>query len=80
MKQVLFREIYDENEHPQPLMGIQLDDGSVICADCGELFEAEEVEVLESYEWVNFTYEIRSDLFDEMYESYVRSINHSLED
>ena len=36
--------------------GIKMDDGRVICACCGGVFEPEEVVIVEEYDtWVDFT-------------------------
>lgn len=49
-KQVLFV-VPDDND---PHMGILIDHDYVICAGCGDVFEADEVLIIRAYPWVNF--------------------------
>ena len=58
-KQVLFV-VPDEND---PGMGILIDHDYVICAECGSVFEADEVLIIQTYDfWVNFENEIADEL------------------
>ena len=58
-KQVLFV-VPDEND---PHMGILIDHDYVICAECGGVFEADEVFIINTYHvWVNFEDEIADEL------------------
>ena len=54
MKQVKF---IDKNEETNNVYGgILMDDGDVICACCGGVFEADDIEIIEEYDtWVDFT-------------------------
>ena len=54
MKQVKF---IDKNEETNNVYGgILMDDGNVICACCGGVFEADDIEIIEEYDtWVDFT-------------------------
>ena len=57
IRQIKF--IDKEAEGQEVFGGILLDDGRVICACCGGVFEPDEVEIIEVYEdWVNFSEEI----------------------
>lgn len=58
-KQVLF---VDPNEN-DPCMGILIDHDYIICAECGGVFEADEVLIIQTYDfWVNFEPEIADEL------------------
>jgi len=58
-KQVLF---VDPNEN-DPHMGILIDHDYIICAECGGVFEADEVLIIKTYDfWVNFENEIADEL------------------
>ena len=58
-KQVLFV-VPDEND---PHMGILIDHDYIICAECGGVFEADEVFIIKTYNvWVNFEDEIADEL------------------
>ena len=58
-KQVLFV-VPDEND---PHMGILIDHDYIICAECGGVFEADEVLIIQTYDvWVNFEDEIADEL------------------
>lgn len=58
-KQVLFV-VPDEND---PHMGILIDHDYIICAECGGVFEADEVFIIKIYYvWVNFEDEIADKL------------------
>lgn len=58
-KQVLFV-VPDEND---PHMGILIDHDYIICAECGGVFEADEVFIIKAYHvWVNFEDEIADEL------------------
>lgn len=58
-KQVLFV-VPDEND---PHMGILIDHDYIICAECGGVFEADEVFIINTYHvWVNFEDEIADEL------------------
>ena len=58
-KQVIFVD-HDENE---PYMGILIDHDYIICAECGGVFEADEVFIIKTYHvWVNFEDEIADEL------------------
>ena len=58
-KQVLFV-VPDEND---PHMGILIDHDYVICAECGGVFEVDEVFIIKTYHvWVNFEDEIADEL------------------
>ena len=58
-KQVLFV-VPDEND---PHMGILIDHDYIICAECGGVFEADEVFIIKTYDiWVNFEDEIADEL------------------
>ena len=58
-KQVLFV-VPDEND---PHMGILVDHDYIICAECGGVFEADEVFIIKTYHvWVNFEDEIADEL------------------
>ena len=58
-KQVLFV-VPDEND---PHMGILIDHDYVICAECGGVFEADEVLIIQTYNvWVSFEDEIADEL------------------
>ncbi len=58
-KQVLFV-VPDDND---PHMGILIDHDYVICAECGGVFEADEVLIIQTYDsWVNFEEEIADEL------------------
>lgn len=58
-KQVLFV-VPDEND---PHMGILIDHDYIICAECGGVFEADEVFIIKIYHvWVNFEDEIADEL------------------
>ena len=60
MKQVKF---IDKNEEENNVYGgILMDDGNVICACCGGVFEPEDIEIVEEYDvWVDFTESILGD-------------------
>ena len=60
MKQVKF---IDKNEETNNVYGgILMDDGDVICACCGGVFEADDIEIIEEYDtWVDFTEFILAD-------------------
>lgn len=54
-KQVLFV-VPDDND---PHMGILIDHDYIICAECGGVFEFDEVFIIKTYDvWVNFEAEI----------------------
>lgn len=58
-KQVLFV-VPDEND---PHMGILINHDYVICAECGGVFEADEVLIIQTYNvWVSFEDEIADEL------------------
>lgn len=58
-KQVLF---VDPNEN-DPCMGILIDHDYIICAECGGVFEADEVLIIQTYDfWVDFESEIADEL------------------
>lgn len=58
-KQVLFV-VPDDND---PCMGILIDHDYIICAECGGVFEADEVFIIKTYDfWVNFEAEIADEL------------------
>lgn len=58
-KQVLFV-VPDDND---PHMGILIDHDYIICAECGGVFEADEVFIIQTYDsWVNFEDEIADEL------------------
>lgn len=58
-KQVLFV-VPDENDHH---MGILINHDYVICAECGGVFEADEVFIIQTYNvWVSFEDEIADEL------------------
>lgn len=58
-KQVLFV-VPDEND---PHMGILIDHDYIICAECGGVFEVDEVFIIKTYYvWVNFEDEIADEL------------------
>ena len=58
-KQVLFV-VPDEND---PHMGILIDHDYIICAECGGVFEVDEVFNIKTYHvWVNFEDEIADEL------------------
>ena len=58
-KQVLFV-VPDEND---PHMGILIDHDYIICAECGGVFEADEVLIIQTYDvWVTFEDEIADEL------------------
>lgn len=58
-KQVLFV-VPDEND---PHMGILIDHDYIICAECGGVFEVDEVFIIKTYHvWVNFEDEIADEL------------------
>ena len=58
-KQVLFV-VPDEND---PHMGILIDRDYIICAECGGVFEVDEVFIIKTYHvWVNFEDEIADEL------------------
>lgn len=58
-KQVLFV-VPDDND---PHMGILIDHDYIICAECGGVFEADEVFIIKTYDfWVNFEAEIADEL------------------
>lgn len=58
-KQVLFV-VPDEND---PCMGILIDHDYIICAECGGVFEFDEVFIIKTYDvWVNFEAEIADEL------------------
>lgn len=58
-KQVLFV-VPDEND---PHMGILINHDYIICAECGGVFEADEVFIIKTYHvWVNFEDEIADEL------------------
>lgn len=58
-KQVLF---VDPNEN-DPHMGILIDHDYIICAECGGVFEVDEVLIIKTYDfWVNFENEIADEL------------------
>lgn len=58
-KQVLFV-VSDEND---PHMGILIDHDYIICAECGGVFEVDEVFIIKTYHvWVNFEDEIADEL------------------
>lgn len=58
-KQVLFV-APDEND---PHMGILIDHDYIICAECGGVFEVDEVLIIKTYHvWVNFEDEIADEL------------------
>lgn len=58
-KQVLF---VDPNEN-DACMGILIDHDYVICAECGGVFKADEVLIIQTYDfWVNFESEIADGL------------------
>lgn len=58
-KQVLFV-VPDEND---PHMGILINYDYVICAECGGVFEADEVLIIQTYNvWVSFEDEIADEL------------------
>ena len=52
IKQVLFK-----GDHPDGVQaGIQLENGFVICACCGGVFEPDEIEILHVFDyWVDFS-------------------------
>lgn len=58
-KQVLFV-VPDEND---PHMGILINHDYIICAECGGVFEADEVFIIQTYNvWVSFEDEIADEL------------------
>lgn len=58
-KQVLFV-VPDEND---PHMGILIDHDYIVCAECGGVFEVDEVFIIKTYHvWVNFEDEIADEL------------------
>lgn len=58
-KQVLFV-VPDEND---PHMGILINHDYIICAECGGVFEVDEVLIIQTYDsWVNFEDEIADEL------------------
>ena len=58
-KQVLFV-VPDEND---PHMGILINHDYIICAECGGVFEVDEVFIIKTYHvWVNFEDEIADEL------------------
>ena len=58
-KQVLFV-VPDEND---PHMGILIDHDYIVCAECGGVFEVDEVLIIRTYDsWVNFEDEIADEL------------------
>ena len=58
-KQVLFV-VPDEND---PCMGILIDHDYIVCAECGGVFEVDEVLIIRTYDsWVNFEDEIADEL------------------
>lgn len=58
-KQVLFV-VPDDND---PHMGILIDHDYIICAECGGVFETDEVFIIKTYDfWVNFEAEIADEL------------------
>lgn len=51
-KQVLFKSDYSDGVQA----GIQEDNGNIICACCGGVFEAEETTILREFDyWANFS-------------------------
>lgn len=58
-KQVLFVVPDDNDSH----MGILIDHDYIICAECGGVFEFDEVFIIKTYDfWVNFEAEIADEL------------------
>lgn len=50
MRQILFKILEGGTTHA----GFLLENGDVVCGCCGEIFEADEVEILEDYfDWVD---------------------------
>ena len=52
MKQIKFR----DKENDDILGGILLDDGNVLCGECGSVLERDDVEILDEYlHWVDIS-------------------------
>lgn len=57
--QVLFVDPDENDVH----MGILIDHDYIVCAECGSVFEADEVLIIQTYDfWVNFESEIADEL------------------
>lgn len=53
-KMVRFYEDSDPS-NPHELIGILVNNEYVICGECGSVFDADEVEILEMMNWVDFS-------------------------